>query len=77
MRILREADGGKTVVQVCSEYNVSEQTFHRWRRQYGTAEVSDVRRLKQLESENQQLKRLVASLALDNQLLKELNAKKW
>lgn len=77
VRILREADGGKTVAQVCSEYNISEQTYYRWRRQYGSAELSDVRRLKQLAEENQQLKRLVANLALDNQLLKELNAKKW
>jgi len=75
--ILREADSGKTVTQICSNYNVSEQTFYRWRKQYGGMDVSDVRELKQLKEENARLKRLVADQALDIQLLKEVNAKKW
>lgn len=77
VNILREADSGKTVVQICSIYNISEQTFYRWRKQYGGMDVSDVRELKQLKEENARLKRLVADQALDNQLLKEVNAKKW
>jgi putative transposase len=77
VKILREVDSGKTVVQICSTYNISEQTFYRWRKQYGGMDVSDVRELKQLREENARLKRLVADQALDNQLLKEVNAKKW
>lgn len=77
VRILREAEGGKTVVQVCGEYNISEQTFYRWRQKYGSMEQSEVRRLKELEEENRRLKGLVADLSLDNQLLKEVAAKKW
>lgn len=75
--ILREADGGKTITQICSAYNVSEQTFYRWRKQYGSMDVSDVRELKELRQENTRLKRLVADQALDIQLLKEVTAKKW
>lgn len=75
--ILREAEGGKTVAQICSAYNISQQTFYRWRKQYGSMELSDVRLLKQLKEENARLKRLVADQALDIQLLKEVNAKKW
>ena len=75
--ILREADSGKTVAQICSSYNISEQTFYRWRKKYGGMDVSDVRELKQLKEENARLKRLVADQALDIQLLKEVNAKKW
>jgi putative transposase len=55
---------------------VSEQTFYRWKARYGGLEVSDLRRLRQLEDENGRLKRLVADLTLDNQALKELIRKK-
>ena len=75
--ILREVEGGKTVPQICSTYNISQQTFYRWRKQYGSMDLSDVRLLKQLKDENTRLKRLVANQALDIQLLKEANAKKW
>lgn len=75
--ILREVEGGKTVAQICSTYNISQQTFYRWRKQYGSMDLSDVRLLKQLKDENTRLKRLVANQALDIQLLKEVNAKKW
>jgi len=77
VRILQEVDGGKSVAGVCREYGVSEQSVYRWRTKYGGMEVSDVRRLKQLEEENRQLKKLVADQALDIQLLKEINSKKW
>ena len=77
VRILREADDGRTVAQICSEYNICVQTFYRWRRKFGTMVVSDVRRLKSLEEENRRLKHLVADQALDIRLLKEVNAKKW
>ena len=77
VRILREVDGSRTVGQICSEYNISGQTFYRWRQKFGEMVVSDVRRLKSLEEENRRLKHLVADQALDIRLLKEVNAKKW
>ncbi len=77
VKILREADSGKTITQICGAYNISEQTFYRWRKQFGGMDVSDVRELRQLRDENTRLKRLVADQALDIQLLKEVNAKKW
>ena len=77
VRILKAVEGGKPVAEVCREHGVSEQSVYRWRTKYGGMEVSDVQRLKQLEDENRRLKKLVADQALDIQLLKEINAKKW
>lgn len=74
-----EADlaGGATLAQVCQKLAVSEQTYHRWRLQYGGARGDDAKRLKELEAENARLKRLVADLALDKQMLQEVAQKKW
>ena len=77
MRILRQADGGQSIQEICREHNISEQTFHRWKRKYGGMEVSDAQRLKQLEEENRRLKTLVADQALNIEVLKEVNSKKW
>jgi transposase-like protein len=74
---LREAEaelnGGATIGQVCQKLSVSEQTFHRWRNQYGGMKSSAAKRLKELEEENRRLKRAVADLTLDKQILKEAN----
>ena len=69
-----EADGaaGLTLGQVCQKLGISEQTFHRWRHQYGGLKADDAKRLKELAAENARLKRLVADLLLDNQMLKEV-----
>ena len=76
IRLLREAEvevaGGRTVGQVCQNLSISEQTFYRWRQQYGGVTVDDAKRLKELEAENARLKRLVAELALDKQMLQEV-----
>lgn len=77
VRILKEVEKGKPVAVVCREHGVSEQSVYRWRTKFGGMEVSDVQRLKQLEDENGRLKKLVADQALDIQLLKEINSKKW
>ena len=77
VRILKEVDKGKPVSDVCREHGVSEQSVYRWRTKFGGMDVSDVQRLKQLEDENGRLKKLVADQALDIQLLKEINSKKW
>ena len=64
---------GKTVAEVVRELGVSEQTYYRWRKEYGGMEVEQLRRLKELEQENTRLKHLVADRALDNAILKEVS----
>lgn len=77
IRVLKEVDGGRPVAEVCRDYGVSEQSIYRWRTKYGGMGESDVQRLRQLEEENRRLKKLVADQALDIQILKEINSKKW
>ena len=76
--MLREAEvglaEGKRVAEVARELGVTEQTYYRWRREYGGMKVSQARRLKELERENAQLKRVVADLTLDKLILKEAAA---
>jgi transposase-like protein len=78
IRKLREAEGhlsaGMVIAQACQKLEISEQTFHRWRNQYGGMKANDAKRLKALETENGRLKKLVAEQALDNQILKEVVA---
>jgi transposase-like protein len=64
---------GKTIAEAARELGVSEQTYYRWRKEYGGMEVNHVRRLKELEQENGRLKRIVADQALDNAILKEVS----
>jgi putative transposase len=75
IRILKEYDGGKSAASICRENNIAENTFYRWKSKYGEMEVSEARRLKQLEEENRRLKSMVADLSLDNQILKEIISK--
>jgi len=74
---LREADGmlssGQTIGQACQKLAISEQTYHRWRNQFGGMKGDAMKRLKRLEEENRRLKRAVADLTLDKQILKEAN----
>jgi transposase len=76
IRKLREADRllgeGQDVAQAAKQLEVSEQTLHRWRAQYGGLKADDAKRLKELERENQRLKRIVAEQLLENQALKEI-----
>jgi len=78
---LRQAEAwqaeGTTLAQVCQRLAISEQTLHRWRHQYGGLPPDMVKHLKQLEAENRRLKRLVADLSLDKQILKEVAEGKW
>ena len=60
IRILRQADGGETAPSVCREHNISEQTFYRWKKKYGDMELADAKRLKALEKENAELKKMLA-----------------
>jgi len=77
IKALKEVDGGAEVRDVCRRLGVSEQSFYRWRRKYGGLEVSEAKRLRELETENGRLKRMVADLMLDNQILRDVNSKKW
>jgi putative transposase len=78
---LREADtmlaAGKTIGQVVQVLEVSEQTFHRWRNQYGGMKAEEVKRLKELEQENRRLKKLLAESELDKSILKEALEGNW
>jgi len=75
--ILNEAEQAGNIREVCRLNNISEQTFYRWRTKFGGMDVSEARRLKELERENSDLKKIVADLTLDNRMLKDLNSKKW
>jgi putative transposase len=75
--ILKEADAGLAVAELIRKYAISEQTYYRWKSKFGGMELSDTKRLKQLEDENRRLKKLVADQALDIQILKEVNAGKY
>ena len=78
---LREADAmlgnGSTMGQVCQKLAIAEQTFHRWRNQYGGMKANNAKRLKELEIENRRLKKAVADLTLDKQILEEAAKGNW
>jgi putative transposase len=73
---LRQAETGTKVSEACRKMGVAEATFYKWKKKYGGLGVSELRRLKQLEEENRQLKKLVADLSLDKQMLQDVIAKK-
>lgn len=80
-RLLKEADRdlaqGLTVADVCRQLGIAENTYYRWRQQHQVQQADDSRRVRQLESEVQRLKRLVAELMLDKQMLQDIAKKKW
>ena len=75
--ILKEAESGVPCKEVCRKHGICEGTFYRWKSKFGGMEVGDAKRLRQLEEENRQLKKLVAEQALDIQMLKDINSKNW
>lgn len=75
--VLKEADAGAKVLDLCRKHGISDATFYNWKAKYAGMTVSDVRRLRELESENAKLKRIVADQALDNAALKDLLNRKW
>ena len=77
VKILREAEKGGTAREVIRRYDITEQTFYRWKRVYAGMEVTDIKRLKAMQEENTQLKKLVADQALKISLLEDVNSKKW
>ena len=77
VRLLREAQECGNAAAIVRRENVGQSTFYKWKQKYGGLSESEVRRLRALEDENRRLKKLVADQALDIQMLKEVNAKKW
>jgi putative transposase len=75
--VLKEADAGAKVLDLCRKHGISDATFYNWKAKYAGMTVADVRRLRELESENAKLKRIVADQALDNAALKDLLNRKW
>ena len=73
IRILRQADGVETAQSVCREHNIQERTFYRWKKKFGDMELPDAKRLKELEKENGELKKMLAESMLENRVLKEVN----
>jgi len=75
--VLKQAEVGVPVVEVCRQVGITEQTFYRWKKQYVGLEIDQVRQLKQLQEENGKLKKLVAELSLDKAMLQDVLAKKF
>lgn len=74
--ILKETDAGVPVKDICRKHGISDATYYKWKSKYGGMEASDLKRVKELESENSRLKRMYADLALENTAMKDLIAKK-
>jgi putative transposase len=77
VKILREAERAQSAREVIRRYDITEQTFYRWKKVYAGMEVADVKKLKAIQEENARLKKLVADQALRISLLEEVNSKKW
>lgn len=75
--ILKQAEAGEPISKLARHHGITETTFYRWKKKYGGMEVSEAKRLKQLEEENRRLKRVVADQALNIQVLNDLLGKEW
>jgi putative transposase len=76
VKILKEVEAGRAANDVCREHGISRGTYYRWKSKYGGMEASDVKRMKELEAENQRLKQMFADMSLENRALKEIIEKK-
>lgn len=77
IRVLKEAEAGEKISEICSKYGISDGTYYNWKAKYGGMTISDAKRLKALENENSRLKRIVADLTLDNTALKDILSKNY
>ena len=77
IQVLKEAEAGAKTSDLCRRHGISEATFYNWKAKFGGMDVSDAKRLKQLEAENAKLKRLLADAELDKLMMKELLSKNW
>jgi transposase-like protein len=76
-KIELHCSNGKTIEEAVRQEGISTHTYYRWRKEYGSMSTSEAKRLKELEKENLRLKRIVADLSLDNQILKDVNSKNF
>ena len=77
VRILRDVDAGRSIVDICREKNISDVTYHRWRKQFGHLNLNEAKRLKELERENTELKKMLADSMLAKKVLEYALEKKW
>ena len=77
IKVLKQAEGGVPMKDVCRQHGISNGTFYKWKSKFGGMNVSDAKKLRAFEVENSRLKRMIADLMLDNQILKDVNSKKW
>jgi putative transposase len=77
IRVLKESEAGTKTAELCRKHGISEPTFYNWKAKYGGMTVSDARKLKELETENGRLKKLLAEAELDKAALKDLLSRKW
>ena len=75
LSILKEAEAGRKIEDLCREHGISNATYYQWKSKYGGMEASDLKRMKELEAENSKLKRMYADMALENQAIKDLLGK--
>ena len=76
VHVLRQGESGVPIAELCRQHQISEQTYNRWKKQFGDLGTAEVRELRQLREENRKRKQLVADLSLDKQILREVIAKK-
>ena len=77
IRVIKEQESGTSVDDICRRHGIANSTFYKWKSKFGGMEVSEAKRLKELEAENRKLKHLLADAMLDNSALKEVVSKKW
>jgi putative transposase len=77
IKVLKEHEAGTGTTDLCRRHGISPATFYKWKAKFSGMDVSDARRLRVLETENARLKRMVADLHLDIDMLKDVNSKKW
>lgn len=77
IKVLKQNESGVPTKEICRQHGISYGTFYKWKSKFGGMELSDAKKLRSLEQENSRLKRMCADLMLDNQILKDVNSKKW
>ncbi len=76
IKVLKQGEDGRSASEVCREYGISQGTYYNWKAKYGGMEVSDIKRLKDLEAENRKLKKMFANFSLEHEALKDIVEKK-
>ena len=77
IKVLKQAEAGTPTKELCRQHGISQGSFYKWKAKFGGMEINDAKKLRAFEIENSRLKRMCADLMLDNQILKDVNSKKW